>query len=98
MRVRVVWGLSETMASLVPTMRLSRDDLPAFGRPTNETKPALTSFPRVPDLFRLIRFGSRRARHPHFANTAALRIDDLDVQAVDVERLSDCGHVTEMAQ
>ena len=39
MRVRVVCGLSETIASLCPTMRFSSVDLPAFGRPTKETKP-----------------------------------------------------------
>src|SRR5215203_4548176 len=39
MRFLVVCGLSETMAILVPTSRLSSVDLPAFGRPTRETKP-----------------------------------------------------------
>ena len=33
MRVRVVWGLSETIATFSPTMRLRRVDLPALGRP-----------------------------------------------------------------
>src|SRR5438093_12306940 len=42
MRVLVVWGLSETIASFVPTSRLSSVDLPAFGRPMSETKPNLT--------------------------------------------------------
>ena len=40
MRVRVVWGLSDTIATFVPTMRLSSVDLPAFGRPTRDAKPA----------------------------------------------------------
>src|SRR5436305_10669100 len=39
MRLRVVCGLSDTIASFVPTMRLSSVDLPAFGRPMRETKP-----------------------------------------------------------
>src|ERR687898_307661 len=39
-RFLVVCGLSETMATLVPTMRLRRVDLPAFGRPINEANPA----------------------------------------------------------
>src|SRR4029078_4386625 len=32
-------GLSETMASFVPTSRLSNVDFPAFGRPTKDTSP-----------------------------------------------------------
>ena len=36
---RVVWGLSETIASLVPTRVLSKVDLPTLDRPTNVTKP-----------------------------------------------------------
>ncbi len=39
MRVRVVCGLSETMASFVPTSRFSNVDLPALGRPMNEMNP-----------------------------------------------------------
>src|SRR5947207_5039233 len=39
MRVRVVCGLSETIASLVPTSRFSSVDFPAFGRPMSDTKP-----------------------------------------------------------
>src|SRR5277367_602672 len=37
--VRVVWGFSETMASLPPTSAFSNVDLPALGRPAMETKP-----------------------------------------------------------
>ena len=40
MRLRVVCGLSETIATLAPTMRLSSVDLPALGRPMSEAKPA----------------------------------------------------------
>ena len=39
MRVRVVWGLSEVMATLVPTMRFTSVDFPTLGRPTKVTKP-----------------------------------------------------------
>ena len=42
-RFLVVCGLSETMASFVPTMRLSSVDLPALGRPMNETNPDFIS-------------------------------------------------------
>ena len=40
MRLRVVCGLSETIATFWPTSRLTRVDLPTFGRPTTVTKPA----------------------------------------------------------
>ena len=39
MRLRVVCGLSETIETLCPRMRLSSVDLPAFGRPTRATMP-----------------------------------------------------------
>jgi hypothetical protein len=37
-RVRVVCGLSVTMAIFVPSKALSMEDLPAFGRPTMAIK------------------------------------------------------------
>ena len=40
MRLRVVWGLSETMATFWPTSRLTRVDLPTLGRPITVTNPA----------------------------------------------------------
>ncbi len=36
---RVVWGLSETIATLKPTMALASVDLPTLGRPASATKP-----------------------------------------------------------
>ena len=39
--VRVVCGLSEVIATLVPTSALVSVDLPAFGRPTNDANPLL---------------------------------------------------------
>src|ERR1019366_6008339 len=36
---RVVWGLSETIATLAPTMALASVDLPTFGLPASATKP-----------------------------------------------------------
>ena len=33
MRLRVVWGLADTMATFSPTRALVRVDLPTFGRP-----------------------------------------------------------------
>ena len=43
MTVRVVCGLSEVIATLVPTSALVSVDLPAFGRPTNDANPLLCS-------------------------------------------------------
>src|SRR6185503_14274927 len=84
MRVRVVCGLSETMASLWPTMRLRSVDLPAFGRPSNETKPDLP----------LILDGCRRA-----AAEADLRdASTFDLEPIDVEALSDVRHASQMRQ
>ena len=40
--VRVVWGLLETIETLVPSMRLSSVDLPTLGRPTIVTNPECT--------------------------------------------------------
>src|SRR3990172_5697063 len=40
MRVRVVWGRGDTIATCSPRIRLSRVDLPTLGLPTMATKPA----------------------------------------------------------
>jgi hypothetical protein len=42
MAARVVCGRSETIDTFVPRIRLSKVDLPAFGRPTSVTNPAFT--------------------------------------------------------
>src|SRR5215210_4380131 len=44
MGLRVVWGLGEVIETFVPTSRLTRVDLPTFGRPTTATKPLLKPF------------------------------------------------------
>src|SRR5260370_9378285 len=41
--VRVVWGRSEVMVTLVPTSWLTRVDLPALGRPTIDANPERSS-------------------------------------------------------
>src|SRR5215212_9927631 len=38
---RVVWGRGEVIETLAPTSRLTRVDLPTFGRPSTATKPLL---------------------------------------------------------
>ncbi len=40
MMCRVVCGLLEVIAILVPTIAFVSVDLPAFGRPTKQAKPA----------------------------------------------------------
>ena len=56
MRVRVVCGLSETIATFWPTSRFSSVDLPALGRPTSATKPAFMRIAPRP--------GNRESRAP----------------------------------
>src|SRR6266851_9412669 len=43
--VRVVWGLSDTIETLVPSIRFSSVDLPTFGRPTRVTNPDRSAGP-----------------------------------------------------
>src|SRR5713101_6061794 len=45
MRLRVVCGLEVTIATFCPTRRFTSVDLPAFGRPSTATNPALKSVP-----------------------------------------------------
>ena len=44
MRVRVVWGLSETIATFSPIRALSRLDFPTLGRPTMATNADLVLY------------------------------------------------------
>ena len=75
-RLRVVCGLSETMATLVPMMRLRSVDLPAFGRPMSETDPARgTLVAQLPPLHG--RF--LRATEADLVDAAALGLEDFDV-------------------
>src|SRR4051812_48732374 len=92
MRVRVVCGLSETMAIFVPMMRLRSVDLPAFGRPMMETNPALTGG------LSGVHLDGLRLAEPALVDAPALRLEDLDDHAVDLERLSDRGHASEPRQ
>jgi hypothetical protein len=89
--VRVVCGLSETMASLVPTSRFSSVDLPAFGRPMNETNPTSSR----PPLSGCRSPFALAASHPHLVDRARARVEHLDAQAVDVELLADRRHAAE---
>ena len=56
-RLRVVWTLGVTIATLAPTSRLTRVDLPTLGAPRTATKPA-----RVPPSAIVIVAGSGDSR------------------------------------
>src|SRR5262245_7400867 len=89
MRVLVVCGLSDTMASLWPTMRLRSVDLPAFGRPRNETNPDLP----------LILDGRRLApAKADLGDAPTLDLEHLDVENIDVEALADVRHASQMRE
>src|ERR1044072_1312919 len=89
MRVRVVCGLSDTMASLWPTMRLSSVDLPAFGRARNETKP---------DLPLILRGDRFPAAQTDLGDAPALHLDHLHVEAVDLKPLADVRHAAKVRE
>src|SRR3990172_6210894 len=90
MRLRVVCGLSETMASLTPTMRVSSVDLPALGRPTNETSPTRTSG---------LACGKRRPPlQPDLVDAPALGLEHLHAQVAHVECLALGGHPAEVRE
>src|SRR3954469_15799584 len=104
MRLRVFCGWSDTIASLVPTMRLSSVDLPALGRPMRETKPlfmagsrkhrvgAGTFFPRSA----CVRvpagvLGGHLTRDAHAVDPPPLDLEHLNREPVDLEPLADRG-------
>src|SRR5579864_4088151 len=64
MRLRVVCGLGETIATLRPTRVLTSVDFPALGRPTIATKPDLNAMKLncTPMSGRLGRFTPTRTR------------------------------------
>ena len=77
MRVRVVCGLSDTMATFRPTMALSREDFPTLGRPTMATK-ALFVCSGIPFLhFSPDKPGGRKQARPDAApETSFIFLDD----------------------
>src|ERR687888_383706 len=101
MRFLVVCGLSETIASFVPTSRLRSVDLPAFGRPIRETNPDFMSrsgshFIRLRLRVLGILRGGDVFVDPHFADAAALGVDDLDDETIDLEALADARHTADL--
>src|SRR5262249_49987528 len=77
MRLRVVCGFGETMATFWPRMRLSSVDLPALGRPTRATTPNFELLDRG-----IVRVPFRIARDAHAIDAAAVgAVDGEDVAA-----------------
>src|SRR5687767_11180293 len=91
-RVRVVWGLSETIASFWPTMRLSSVDFPALGRPMRAMVPH-----RMAGEPRLL-LGSGPAAHAYLGDPAPLDFQHLDRQLARLEGLPDVGHPAQLRQ
>ena len=94
--MRVVCGLSETMASFVPTIRLSSVDLPAFGRPTKRDE--ARHFDLAIERSTCDGLRPCREAHADLVDAAALGFEHLDAQAVELERLADRRHAAELRQ
>src|SRR5215813_5367879 len=86
MEVRVVCGLSATMATFCPTSALSRVDLPALGRPTIETKPDRN------DLSMSYRLRFTKAYLFHAQLVAG---QNVDADAVPLHRFAGFGNAAE---
>src|SRR5574340_230615 len=85
MAVRVVWGLSATMATLVPTSAFSSVDLPVLGRPSMETNPDW-------NLLMNHRLG---AREPHLLHAQIVAGQHLDADAFALHGFSGARHAAE---
>src|SRR6185503_4167827 len=100
MRVRVVCGLSDTMAIFSPTSLLSSVDLPAFGRPISATVPDLLFWVSI----RAIDFGNLsfywfvfiaaacrvfNLSQPHAIDALAVGFDNFKLQTFEFKFLSD---------
>src|SRR5262245_44810169 len=70
-------------------MRLRRVDLPAFGRPRNETNPDL------PLILDGRRFPAVKA---HFVDAPAFDLEHLHVETIDLEAFADVRHSPQMRQ
>src|SRR5262245_32800487 len=93
MRLRVVCGLSGTIAILTPTMRLRSVDFPALCRPMREAKPARGIAGSAPLDRRLL-----QQPEAHLVDAAALGLEDFDLHAVELERFADLRHASDARQ
>ena len=82
MRVRVVCGLSETMARCAPTSRLSSVDLPALGRPRSDDEAGRMVYSSP---------SARQPPHADLQHPPALGLEDFDVEAVLEHVLATAG-------
>src|ERR1051326_153977 len=107
MRWRVVWGLSETMASFSASSRLSSVDLPALGRPTRATGPergaagvsiSTPSSSWSANLRLLLACGRRQRRHAHAARAPMIGALDDEAHAVRLHALPHSRHVSQQAE
>src|SRR3954447_4540809 len=84
--VRVVCGLSATIATFCPTRAFRRVDLPALGRPMIETKPDWN--------FLLMRYRLRLADADLF-DPEIVACEHVDANAIAVHHLACLRHTTE---
>src|SRR5688500_12003388 len=103
-RVRVVCGLFETMASFSARSRLSRVDLPALGRPTSATAPERSALERgaresapgsanLPALLLL-----EQPLHAHPPRAPVVGALDHEAQPLHLDGLPHARHVPEEAE
>src|SRR5687768_7477644 len=98
-RVRVVCGLLETMASFSARSRLSRVDLPALGRPTSATAPERSPPEEAPGsvkLAPLLLLGQPLDPHPPRAPVVGALHHE--AQPLHLDGLPHPGHVAEEAE
>src|SRR5215469_8066086 len=85
MEVRVVCGLSATIATFCPITAFSRVDLPAFGRPTSDTNPERN----------LLMSDGLRPVDAHLAYTQFVTGQHFHANAVAFHKLALLGYVSQ---
>src|SRR5687768_9963339 len=88
------------MASFWPTIRFSRVDLPAFGRPRRATKPDFMGgfgYSGTRSVLRLID-GFLPAADTDLADATALDFEHFERELVHLERLTDVRHPSQMRE
>src|SRR5260370_42555009 len=92
MAVRVVCGLSATMATFCPTRAFTSADFPAFGRPIKETNPDLNVL--FIGLVCRLSQGLRLA-NANLAHAQLIADQHFHADAVALHRLPRLGHAAE---
>src|ERR1700674_2043895 len=90
MEVRVVCGLSATMAIFAPTRALSSVDLPALGRPNIDTNPETKpgADPTTGAAASVIRHRRLGLAHTHLRHAQFIAGRHFDANAVAVHKLA----------